>query len=551
MEQLKQKRFLRGLSVYALVFLILLVISNVTPLNAWINSLLYILRPVLIGLILAYLANSFFRLYERRLFARIRPFSLRRGISLLFTYLTILLIFAILLMLIVPQLVESILDFINNADRHIDQTVGEINKLIDTLNAKFPSEDPSDPTIPPLQADGIKESFSRFVQSIKLDNQTLLDFLNYGTVTSIFGVAEHILRVTADIILGLFISFYLLHTKEKRYAQVMRMRHALLSDKVNETITRICTTADRSFGGFIKGKMLDSCMVGILVYIAISLMGVPYAILIAVIIGITDFVPVIGPFIGVIPSAIIILLTDPGKVIPFLLCILIVQQIDGNIVAPKILGENTGVSSLCVMIAITTMGALWGLVGMVIGVPLFATILELTSDWLDRRLEKKGLKEAPEPTDEDAAEPTTDGGTIFERLQKKYATRYHQHATGGKGDLTAIERLQIETYALIRKYRVDTKKPEELPADFVEEENALTEAAVEQAEEELAAEVAEEAAEAAEMAAADAEEEASDEAPVAEEADEVEAENHTVLDPGVPESTTPDTTESEFDADQA
>jgi len=126
-------------------------------------------------------------------------------------------------------------------------------------------------------------------------------------------------------------------------------------------------------------------------------------------------------------------------------------------------------------------------------------VLELTSDWLDRRLEKKGLIEAKEPQSEQPQEDAvTDGGTIFQKLQKKYAERYQQHATGGKGDLTAIERLQIETFALIRKYRLDPHNPNELPADFVEEENALTEAAVEQAEEELAAEVAEEAAEALE-----------------------------------------------------
>lgn len=495
MENTNQKRYLRGLAIYALIFLILLMITNVTPINAWINGLMFIFRPVLIGLILAYLANSFFRLFERKLFVKIRPFPLRRGISLFFTYLSILLIFAILLMLIVPQLFGSILDFINNADSHIDRTVGEVNKLIESLNQKFPSDNPNEPTIPPLEADGIKEGFSGFVQSIKLDNKTLLEILNLGTVTSIFGVAENILRITADIILGCFISFYLLHTKEKRYAQIMRMRHALLSDRVNETITRICETADRSFGGFIKGKMLDSCMVGIMVYLVISLMNVPYAILIAVIIGVTDFVPVIGPFIGVIPSAIIILLTDPGKVIPFLICILVVQQIDGNIVAPKILGENTGVSSLCVMIAITTMGALWGLVGMVIGVPLFATVLELAGDWLDRRLEKKGLVEKTEAEPAAAEDdPLADGGTVFRRLQTKYASHYQQQAIGGMGDLTAIERLKIETYALIRKYRVDTQRPEELPPDFVQEEKALTEAAVELAEEEIVAEIAEEAA---------------------------------------------------------
>ena len=497
METMNKKKFFRILSVWAFIFLILIVISNVTAFNTWIGSLLYLFRPVLIGLVLAYLANSFFRLYEMRVFSKIRPFSLRRGVSLLFTYLTILLIFAILIMLIVPQLLNSILDFINHADQHVDRTVGEINKLIANLNERFPSEDPTEPMIPPLDSEWIKTSVADFLKSVKLDTQTLLNFLSPGTVTSIVGVAENILRIATDIILGLFISFYLLHTKEKRYAQIMRMRRALLSDSTNDTITRICTTADRSFGGFIKGKMLDSTMVGILVYLAISIMGVPYAILIAVIIGITDFVPVIGPFIGVIPSAIIILLTDPGKVIPFLICILIVQQIDGNIIAPKILGENTGVSSLCVMIAITTMGALWGLVGMVIGVPLFATVLELTNDWLNKRLEKRGLAISDEDPDNGDTPPSNDADEkILGRIQKKYTIRNRAPVIGGKGSLTALEHLQIDSFRLLHKYQVDTKKPEALPSDFVEEEIALTEAAIEQVEEEIAAVEAEEAAEA-------------------------------------------------------
>ncbi|MBE6553515.1 MAG: AI-2E family transporter [Ruminococcaceae bacterium] len=494
METMNKTKLFRAVSMWMILLLVLVVISNVTPINAWINSLLYLFRPVLIGLVIAYLANSFFRLYETRCFAKIRPFSLKRGIALFFTYLSILLIFAILIVLIVPQLLNSILDFINNADKHVDRTVGEINKLIATLNTRFPSDDPNDPTIEPIDAEWIKTSVADFLKSVKLDTQTLLNLLSPGAVTSIFGVAESIVRIIADMILGLFISFYLLNTKEKRYAQIMRMRRALLSDSTNAMITRICTTADRSFGGFIKGKMLDSTMVGILVYIAISIMGVPYAILIAVIIGITDFVPVIGPFIGVIPSAVIILLTDPGKVIPFLLCILIVQQIDGNIIAPKILGENTGVSSLCVMIAITTMGALWGLVGMVIGVPLFATILELTSNWLNKRLEKRGL--TPPPNDEDDA-PEVAGSeaeeNMIQRIQKKFAIRDRAHVIGGKGSLTALEHLQIDSFRLLHKYQVDTQKPDVLPSDFVEEEIALTEAAIEQVEEEIAAEEAEEA----------------------------------------------------------
>ena len=225
-------------------------------------------------------------------------------------------------------------------------------------------------------------------------------------------------------------------------------------------------------------------------------MGVPYEILIAVIIGITDVVPIVGPFIGVIPSAIIILLTDPSKVIPFLLCILIVQQIDGNIIAPKILGENTGVSSLCVIIAISVMGSLWGLVGMVIGVPLFATVLELTSEFLDKRLKKKGLSTDAESYyayDIDPP-PKEEEGNLLQRMHRKKLLRLQQESAGGEGNLTAFERFQLDSYALAQKYQVLSKKNDVIPEGFAEEENELAEAAQEQ----LDCEVAEELAEAEE-----------------------------------------------------
>jgi hypothetical protein len=123
----------------------------------------------------------------------------------------------------------------------------------------------------------------------------------------------------------------------------------------------------------------------------ISIFQVPYAILIAAVVAVTDIIPVVGPFIGIVPAAVIILLTDPPKLIPFLLIILLIQQVEGNIISPKILGEQTGISSLCVIIAISVMGAIWGFAGMILGVPLFATVIELISDYLDGRLRKKGL----------------------------------------------------------------------------------------------------------------------------------------------------------------
>ena len=194
------------------------------------------------------------------------------------------------------------------------------------------------------------------------------------------------------------------------------------------------------------------------------------------IVGITDIVPVIGPFIGVIPTALIILLTDPVKVIFFLLSILVIQQIDGNIIAPKILGDHTGVSSLCVMISIILMGSLFGLLGMLIGVPLFATVLELLGVFLDKRLQARGL--SPESDHfysgelylPDMPESTKKEESRKESLDKKYA-RLSKEA--GSGDLSLLERIQLRTFRLVRKHHLYSDFSEETLAKFAEEENAL------------------------------------------------------------------------------
>ena len=445
MGELKNnKKLLIAIGAYAALFLALIWISNVEAFNLWMVGLLRIFRPVLIGLVLAYLCNPFFRFFERKLFYSIQPHALRRGISLFFTYLTLLLILALLLLLIVPQLVNSVMDFVADSGNYVDTALGEVNQLIDKINAS--AGDADAPIIPPLDPEKIKADVADFFRELKLDHETLSGFLNLGTLSTLLSYAEGVFGLLIDVAIGFFISLYLLNTKEKRYAQIMRFRRAFLPNRVNAAITRICSTADRSFGGFLRGKILDSTIIGVLVYLSISMLGVPYAVLIAVIVGITDIVPIIGPFIGVIPSAVIILLTDPGKVIPFLICILVIQQIDGNIIAPKILGENTGVSSLCVMIAITTMGTLWGLVGMIIGVPLFATVLELTGEVLENRLKEKGRS-----TDTDDYYTPELAGEAEPPQQMPLAPRKRRRhsdspLTGGTGDLSPEEREALSDF---------------------------------------------------------------------------------------------------------
>ena len=426
----KQNRIWALYIILALLAIVFVVVKR-ESFSSFAGEIFRILRPVLIGAILAYLCNPIFRMFERRVFSKVHSFTLRRTLSLIGTYLVLALIFVLLLLLIIPQLLASVIDFLENYETLLATALENINGLLTKVNENLNLK------IPPVKLETISQGFDWIVKNINI-NELMDRFLSGNTILVVFEYIGDTLYVLTDIIFGLFISLYMLAGKEKIYAQIMRMRKSLFNNRINERITRICTIADRSFGGFLRGKILDSTIVGFLVYIIISIMEVPYALLIAVLIGITDIVPVVGPFIGVIPAAVIILLTDPVKVIPFLLTILVVQQIDGNIIGPKILGENTGVSSLCVMISITVMGAIWGLVGMVLGVPLFATIVELTNEFLNKRLEAKGM-----PTE------------VEEEIPEKKKSRPKKERaclSDGYGPLTEQEKTRLLAFSLVSKY---------------------------------------------------------------------------------------------------
>lgn len=474
----KQKKYATFAIVYSAVLLLLLLILNLDGINAWLGRLFLILRPVIFGLAFAYLCNSLFRLFEMKLFFRVRPLGLRRTLSLILTYLTVILLFVLLALLIFPQLIDSIINFLSNYEDYLYSTIDKLNDAIAWINERFPQQN-GRPLISRLDPISINDKISEFFYSHRLDKETLFRFLSAENLSALFGTASRVISVITDILFGIFISLYFLNSKEKRYAQILRLRTAFLGEKVNAVITEICTTADRSFGNYIKGKLLDSTLVALIVYLLISLFQIPYAILIAVFVGITDVIPVIGPFIGVIPTAIIVLLTDPVKVIPYLLIILVVQQLDGNIMAPKTLGANTGISTLCVLIVLTVMGSLWGLFGMVLGVPLVATILELTDHYLNFLLRKKGLPcDAEDPSGEQknrkkaASEKRSENG-LFRRLRRKLLRIPEPQSDTGAGDLTQFEQFQLQAYALAQECRVFSEPSEEVITQFASRESAL------------------------------------------------------------------------------
>ena len=464
------KRLLRGIIAYAVIFTLLLLISHIDAVKTWVAYVLAILRPILIGLVIAYLANPFFRFFERKLLSRIPAPYLRRILAMILTYVLFFLIVFALVMLVFPQLFNSINNFVDNFDARLSRLIEPVNRIISSINAHLPVKEDGTGVIPLWNREGILDAMRSFWDYLQ---GLLKEKIGFSTAPRLLAFLSATASWILEVIFGVFFSIYLLFSKEKRHAQIMKLRRALFNDQVNFHITRIFTVADRSFGGFLRGKILDSLIVGVLTFLACRLIGIQDALLVAAIVGITDFIPVVGPFIGVIPTALIILLDDPIKVIFFLISIIVIQQLDGNLIAPKILGENTGVSSLCVMISIILMGGLFGFAGMLIGVPLFATVLEVLDYWLDSRLKARNL---PNNTESyySPASVAQRSETAFERRRRKAREKREAKMQGeetGSGDLNLGERVRLKTYQTVRKYHFFSEITDEELQGFLEEES--------------------------------------------------------------------------------
>ena len=464
-------------SALAVLILLIFMIINSTAINRWIASVLRLFRPILIGLTLAYLLNPVFRFFERRAFRNVHPLRLRRALSLVFSYLFLLLMFALLLVLIVPQLVSSIASFVENYPTYMDSAVGRYNALVNWVDRTLAHFNASQTFLQPTTADEINNYLSGLLRDTARLLEMLRRWVSVDTMGNVIDTIGDVISAVADVIFSFFISLYLLSTKEKRYAQIMKLRRALFSDRTNAYLTRVFTVADRSFGSFLEGKFFDSLIIGILTYVVLVIFRIPYPLLNAAIIGLTNIVPVIGPIFGAVPTAVIVLLTEPAKVIPFLIIVLVIQHIIG----PKILGSSNGVSSLCVLIAITVLGNIWSLVGMLIGVPLFATVLELLDTFQEDRLRARGMPSATEnyyPANS-PLDPATDMQSSSEKSLRRFESKVLrlriQIARGEK--ISIWNRFVMWLYEKARKLSVIPEISAEALTQFAVEETVRQEEA--------------------------------------------------------------------------
>lgn len=216
----------------------------------------------------------------------------------------------------------------------------------------------------------------------------------YRIIGSVSSGVVLVVRAVFDILIGLIVMVYLLNMKEKLLAQAKMIIYGLFPLKIANKVIEEGRYVHQVFGGFIIGKLLDSLIIGLICFVLLGFANMPYVLLVSVIVGVTNVIPFFGPFIGAIPSAFLILLSDPMKCLYFLIFILLLQQFDGNILGPKILGDSTGLSSFWVLFSILLFGGLMGFVGMIIAVPTFAVIYRLVTEYTTWKLGKKALSDS-------------------------------------------------------------------------------------------------------------------------------------------------------------
>ena len=357
---------LAGFGAISLSILFFFLIYRFQGFGDAISKLTGILMPFIYGAVIAYLLKPVCNCVEDFL-RRLLPEKMGTAANMLAV--TISLLFGILvvyalIMMIVPQLITSVTTLYytarNNLNDFVDwashqEIIASNQKLLDFIETSY---------------DNLQDTLDNIVRTKLVPSmQSLLSGAALGVMSFV--------TFLKNIIIGVIVSVYLLASRKKFGQQCKMILYSLIKPRWADVILEEILYADKMFGGFINGKILDSAIIGVLCYIACLIFKFPSALLVSVIIGVTNVIPFFGPFIGAIPATLLILIQNPIKALWFILFVLVLQQVDGNIIGPKILGNTTGLSSFWVLFAILLFGGLWGFVGMIIGVPLFAVIYDV------------------------------------------------------------------------------------------------------------------------------------------------------------------------------
>ncbi len=404
----EEKHIKWGLTAFLVVLCSIIVffaIYRLRDVSEVINVILAILTPFIYGLVMAYLLCPIYNFTVRSIYAltkRVnvnipRPLTVSKAVASLVSIIVLLVVITGILWMIIPGLVESIANII----QLLPDSMDSLRSWLDVKLVGWP------------EAQAILNGWiNNFTENaIAFVTERLLP--EYSSIAA--GISEGVMgvfNVVKNFFLGIIICVYFLNSKENFAAQMKKIIMAVFSRKAADEIVQGAHFTNRTFGGFINGQIIDSFIIGLICFIVMTLFGWEYTLLISCIIGITNIIPFFGPFIGAIPSALLLLMVDTRQCIYFVIFIIILQQFDGNILIPKIQGSSTGLASFWVLFAVLVGGGLFGFIGMVIGIPMFAVIYAYVSRAINNRLEKRGLAT-------DLAEYKVDNYTVRRKTERK------------------------------------------------------------------------------------------------------------------------------------
>ena len=391
MQQDKLKKTLKlawskGLSLFMAMAGAILLVFLLFRFDSILDQILRvcnILMPIIMGIVIAYLLNPVVEFYERHLDRSLGKFIEKktkkkvsmRGLSIFISVIIVLAVIALLIMMVVPQIYTNISNLVYSLPEQIQHLVAKLMELAKN-NEKVRNA-----------INGFYDNFMNYITNwIKSDMLGQVSVV-IDRIMGIFGTA-------VNCLVAFIVAIYVLLSKETFRRQIKKVINAFFNERQTNVIVSVVKESDKIFGGFISGKIIDSFIIGVICFVCCLILRMPYVALVSVVVGVTNLIPFFGPYIGAIPSAVLILLDSPSKGIVFIIFIAILQQVDGNIIGPKILGESTGLSPFWVVFAIFLGNGLFGIVGLFIGVPLWAVVYYLIKRYVNYRIRIKEQVEA-------------------------------------------------------------------------------------------------------------------------------------------------------------
>lgn len=385
-----RQQFSRGMTYFLVVaasILFYFALLRLSDLSEVVAKVFGVLKPVVYGCVIAYLLNPIVNKVDQYLvpfLEKQRPDSkkirkLSRGIGILLSLILLIMVVAVLFNLLIPELYTSIRNLVFTLPRQLSDVINDLGE------AKF-----DDSTTGTIIKTALEEGTDMFMKWMRTDLLNMTNEIMSNLTEGVFSVLSELF----NMIIGVIISIYILFSKELFVRQSKKCIYAVFNIDHANMLLHLTTKSNEIFGGFIIGKVIDSAIIGVLCFFGLSFLDMPYVMLVSVIVGVTNVIPFFGPYIGAVPCTVLIFLNEPVKGLYFVIFILLLQQFDGNILGPKILGNSTGLSAFWVIVAILLGGGLFGFAGMLMGVPAFAVLYYIAEMILDNRLKRKNLPTA-------------------------------------------------------------------------------------------------------------------------------------------------------------